>query len=54
MFGQEKFMEQPVNLQQAFAIDVHAIAFNGQEPPVGNALERLRQIARRGWCRIYR
>ena len=41
MFGQEKFMEQPVNLQQALAVDVHAIAFDGQEPPVGNALERF-------------
>ena len=34
-------MEQPVNLQQALAVDVHAIAFDGQEPPVGNALERF-------------
>jgi len=34
-------MEQPVNLQQTLAVDVHAIAFDGQEPPVGNALERF-------------
>src|SRR5205814_6423916 len=40
VFRQKEFVEQPVDLQEAFPVEPHGVALHGQEAPVFQGLER--------------
>src|SRR5882724_5991043 len=44
MFGEEKFMQKPIHLQQAFAVEEDLIALDAQETPILQSLQGLSKV----------